>query len=142
MSKRPIRWDEIESKVFTRVQYYLKTNPGKYPKINCTTKNSNAAPTTFPTMYLHELPSVEYGNTLDNTEINAVMSTIEVQVYVNTTENDAKKILVAITTEMKNMGYSVTAFPIVTTSNNVSTGVARFRRMVGLNDAIFRVTVN
>lgn len=140
--KRPIRWDEIESKVFTRIQYYLKNNPGKYPDINCTTRNSNTVPTTFPTMYLHELPSAEVGNTLDNTEVQAVMSTIEVQVFVNTTEQDAKKIMVTITTEMKNMGYSVTAFPIVTTSNNVSTGVARYRRIVGLNDAIFRVTVN
>ena len=139
MSKRPIRWDEIESKVFTRVQYYLTKNPGKFPKVNCTTKNENATPTTFPTMYLHELPSVEMGATLDGTDINAVLSTIEVQVYVNTTEQDCKKIMSAVVTEMKNMGYNTTAFPIVTTTKNISTGIARFRRMIGLNDAMFRV---
>ena len=98
---------QIQSKVFTQVSYMMKK---KYPSLNCTTKNENGLPATFPTLYLHELAPVEQGQDLTNETVNAVLSTIEIQVWTNTTETEV--------------------------SDKIAWGVIRCRRMIGNGDKI------
>ena len=127
---------EIESKVFTTISYMLsERKDAPFPKLKCTTVSQNEI-TYFPTLYLHELQPVEAGMDLTNKTVNAVLSTIEIQVWTNTKELDCKNILTAAILEMKKMGFNVTMFPSITTDSKIRWGVARFRRMIGSCDEI------
>lgn len=124
---------QIQSKVFTQIQYMMKK---KYPTLNCTTKNENGEPAEFPTLFLHELTPVEQGQDLTNETVNAVLSTIEIQVWTNTTENDCRNIIAEATNQMKALQFNIIGMPIVEVSDKVNWGVIRCRRMVGSGDKI------
>lgn len=127
---------EIESKVYTQVSYMLaERQDAPYPNLRCTTESQKTV-VNFPTLYVHELQPVEAGNDLTNVSVNAVLSTMEIQVWDNTTEKSCKDILTAAILEMKRLGYNVTMFPSVQTDSKISWGVARFRRMIGAGDHI------
>lgn len=127
---------EIESNVFTQVSYMLaERTDAPYPDLNCTTVSQNTM-VHFPTLYLHELQPVEAGNDLVNESVNAVLSTIEIQVWTNVSEKDCKDIITAAVLEMKRLGYNVTMFPSVQTDSKIAWGAARFRRMVGSCDSL------
>lgn len=127
---------QIESKVFTQVSYMLsEKEDAPYPNLKCTTVSQNTV-INFPTLYLHELQPVEGGNDLVNESVNAVLSTIEIQVWANTTEKECRDILTAAIVEMKKLGFNVTMFPNVQTDNKIAWGVARFRRMIGSCDLL------
>ena len=129
-------FSKVESKVFTQVEYMLANrSEAPFPNLKCTTVSQNTV-TTFPTLYFHELQPVEAGMDLTNESVNAVLCTIEIQVWVNTSELDCKKILAAAIVEMKHMGFNVTMFPSITTDSKIRWGVARFRRMIGNGDDI------
>ena len=125
---------DIENRVFTYVKHYIQNT---YPDLDCTTKGYNIAPTQFPAMYLHELPSVEIGQDLDNISVNGVMSTIEIQMFSDISENECKEMMFEAIGLMKSLRYAVTAFPDVTTNNNIAFGVARFRRAIGNGDKLY-----
>ena len=124
---------QIQSKVFTQVEYMMKK---KYPSLNCTTKNENGMPAKFPTLYLHELAPVEQGQDLTNETVNAVLSTIEIQVWTNTTETDCRKIIAEAVSQMKALQFNVPSMPVIEVSDKISWGVIRCRRMIGNGDKI------
>ena len=128
---------EIESTVFTDVQYDLKTKPNApFPNLNCTTVNVDDTLSKFPTMYLHELPSVEVGMDLTNRTVNAIRCTIEIQVFSNKSEQEVRKILAHATLVMKGLRFNVAAFPDPLTGNKIASGVARYTRIIGNGDKI------
>lgn len=124
---------QIQSRVFTQVEYMLKK---KYPKLICTTKNENGQPAVFPTLYLHELEPIERGQDLQNETINAVLCTIEIQVWTNTTETDCRNIIAEAVNQMKALQFNIVAMPIVEVSDKISWGVIRCRRIIGNGDKI------
>ena len=124
---------QIQNKVFTQIQYMMKK---KYSNLNCTTKNSNGEPAQFPTLFLHELTPVEQGQDLTNETVNAVLSTIEIQVWTNTTENDCRNIIAEAVNQMKALNYNIIEMPLVQVGNKVNWGVIRCRRMIGNGDKI------
>lgn len=127
---------EIESKIFTQIEYMLtQREDAPYPEMKCTTVSQNTV-THFPTLYLHELQPVEVGMDLTNESVNAVMSTVEIQVWSNISEYDCKEIFSAVIIEMKRMGFNVTMFPSVQTDSKIAWGAARFRRVVGAGDTL------
>ncbi len=128
---------ELESTVFTIVQYNLKTKKdAPYPNLKCTTASSTETPSQFPTLYLHELSPLEQDQDLENTEINSILHSIEIKVFSNKSEAEVRNIMAAAIKEMKNLRYSVTLFPDPTTSNKISSAVARFRRAIGRDDSL------
>lgn len=108
----------------------------KYPKLKCTTKNENGLPAEFPTLYLHELTPIERGQDLTNETINAVLSTIEIQVWTNTTEDECRKILGEATAQMKTLQFNIIEMPLVQVNDKIAWGVIRCRRMIGNADQI------
>ena len=127
-------WSEIEDKVFTYIKTYMVED---YPSLKCTTKGDNVAETEMPTLYLHELTPIETGQDLDNTTINAVISTIEIVVYTNTSETKCREMISKAISLMKALRFNVTAFPDVITQNNVAIAIARFRRVIGNGDKLY-----
>ena len=128
-----MNYTEILDRVFTQVSYMLKK---KYSDLNCTTKGENVGTSKFPTLYMYELQPLEVGNDLENATINAVQCTIEIQVYTKNNETLCKEIMSEATSEMKRFRFSIPAMPIVSTSDSVSSGVARYRRIVGSGDTL------
>ena len=126
----------LSEKIFTQLDYMLTTKENApYPELVCTTANQNSL-TVFPTLYLHELTPIEAGNDLDNQTVNAVIETIEIQVWTNKTEEDCRKIFAAVLNEMKRMRFNITAFPAIQTDNKIAYGIARFRRIIGKDDTL------
>lgn len=130
-------FSQIESSIFTDVQYALKTKQGApFPELNCTTISQDMNLSVFPTLYLHELPALEVGQDLVNVTVNAVRCTIEIQVFSNKSEQEVRKILTAAIVEMKKHRFNVSSFPDPSTSGGVRTGFARFTRIYGNGDEI------
>ena len=124
---------QIQSKVFTQIEYMMKK---EYPNLVCTTKNENGKPAQFPALFLHELTPVERGQDLTNETINAVLSTIEIQVWTNTTETDCRNIIAEAVNQMKALQFNIPEMPLVQVNDKIAWGVIRCRRMIGNGDKI------
>lgn len=131
------RWyEQLESAIYTLVSYRMKKAlEGKTSKaIKFTTVGENDSTPYFPTCYIHELQPAEYGQDIEGSSVNAVIETMECIVY-SRDKTECKTILNECVYQMKRLKFIVTAMPIVSTRDNVHNGVARFRRLVGANDA-------
>ena len=124
---------QIQNKVFTQIQYMMQK---KYPNLKCTTRNENGLPAEFPTLFLHELAPVEIGQDLTNETVNAILATIEIQVWTNTTEDDCRSIIAEALNQMKLLQFNVPEMPLVEVSDRISWGVIRCKRMIGNGDEI------
>lgn len=114
----------------TRVRSILEN---KFKNLNFTVSGENLEPTKFPTVYFRELTPAERGMTLDNTSVNAVFETIQITVYARE-RNDLNTIMNACVLAMKQMRFSISAFPLHDKNKDYKFCVARFRRMVGEGD--------
>ena len=87
-------FSQIESTILTIIQYELQEKLlAPYPNLKCTTKNQYTNPSEFPTLYLHMLNPLEEAQDLENDEVNAILATIEMQVFSNRSETEANKIM-------------------------------------------------
>lgn len=130
------RWyEQLESKIYTVVSYRMKKAlDGKTSKaIKFTSVGESDGVPYFPTCYIHELEPAEQGNDLFGKSINAVLETMECIVYTRD-KKECKEILQECVFQMKQLGFSVTAMPIISTKDNVHNGVSRFRRIIGADD--------
>ena len=130
------RWYEsLESTIYTLVSYRMKKAlTGKTSKaIKFTSIGESDATPYFPTCYIHELQPAEFGQDVEGRSINAVIETMECIVY-SRDKSECKLILNECVYQMKQLMFIVTAMPIISTSDGVHNGVARFRRLVGAND--------
>lgn len=107
-----------------------------YPKIVITNEGENSGQATFPTVYIHLLPAVEQGQTLDGQTINALLATFQVDVTTNTSKSDCRKVMAIITDTFKTMRFQGTSMPEFSISNKVHKSTARFRRLIGANDRL------
>lgn len=128
-------FSQIESTVFTYLQYQLRNKIlAPFPDLNCTTKSQSTTPSVFPTLYIHDLSPVEQAQDLENDEVNAVLATIEIQVFSNRSENETKQIISAAIGLMKDAHWNITMFPDPQTRDKVSYAIARFRKLVTENN--------
>lgn len=128
-------YSQIESSIFTYLQYMMKNKPNApYSRLNCTTKSQSTKPSEFPTLYIHNLNPVEMAQDLENDEVNALLSTIEIQVFSNVSEKEANDIMTTAISLMKKNRWNVTMFPDPQTSDKISYAIARFRKLVTESD--------
>ena len=130
------RWyEKLESAIYTLVSYRTKRElEDKTSKpIKFTSVGENDASPYFPTAYLHELQPAEFGGDIEGRTINAVLETMECIVYARD-KTECKLILNEVVYQMKQLYFNTTAMPIISTSDNIHNGVARFRRLVGADD--------
>ena len=130
-------FSDLESKFFTRIKYELCLKDGApYPGLNCTATSTSDTPTKFPTLYFHELDPAEQGQDITGQTVNAVMETIEMQVFSNKSEKECKDIISAAIGVLKDMCFSVPMFPNPQTKNKISFAIARCRRLIAQGDII------
>lgn len=131
-------FSEIESTIFTTLEYKLAlAEDAPYPELNCTTSSQNESlenVADFPTLYVHLLPLVVIGNDLENTTINAVNATVELQVYSDKSENQCRKIMTDAIMELKKLHFNVPMLPDPQTSDKKYFAIARCSRVIGNGD--------
>lgn len=128
---------DLETTIFSIVKAKaMRKLKARYPNINITDSSKSTSKATFPTVYIHELPGVEYGADLGGRDINAVLETIQVDVTTNTNQRDAKIVMSGVAGVFKEMRFEVTAMPEFDGSGETYRSTARFRRVIGANDAL------
>lgn len=119
----------VKSKVLAKLQK-------KYKNIKITDEGESDSTAVFPTVYIHLLSPVEWGQTLDGQDINAIMATFQIDVTANTNKSDCRYVMSAISDVFKTMRFDGTELPECTLSNGVHRNTARFKRIIGANDKL------
>ena len=138
MNGNELWFAELGGLILTHFKTRLKKliPDGQFKKLKITNSNSDIAPTELPAICLEEVSSMETGENLDNTSINAVMETIQVTIYHNGQMKDVKQLMNASVLAMKQMRFGAVMTPIYTTNHDMKTGIARFRRIIGESDSL------
>ena len=84
-------------------------------------------------MYVHE-EQMERGQDLYNDSVNAVISTVDLNIWTNRGQSICKEMVAAAIVEMKRMGYDIVSDQGIVTGGDVSHGILRTRRIIGAND--------
>lgn len=127
------RWfTQIESRIFTVVSNRMKKALPNF-NLKCTTDGQADGPAYFPTVYFHELQPYEIGKDLTNKTVNALVYTMQIDVYAKN-KKDAKTIINEAVMQMKALSFDVTTFPVELSDGNVVQDTARFRRIIGGGD--------
>uniref|UniRef100_A0AAU8B7M1 DUF3168 domain-containing protein n=1 Tax=Dulem virus 39 TaxID=3145757 RepID=A0AAU8B7M1_9CAUD len=128
---------DISSIVFTRVKVqFSSTINTKYPDLYFTNSDKTQTTSKFPTVYVHEVGSIEQGQDIDNTGINAVLSTFQIDVIDSQSQERANEVMGEVVRIMKGMRFSITAMPEFKNTDSDYRSVARFRRMIGAGDTL------
>ena len=98
------------------------------------TSNRNGTPAKFPTLNVDSLGEPSTADDLEHKTQNAIISTIELKAYTNTSLTDARNILDKAGDVMFSMGYSLIYGPEDISSGDKGIMVARFRRTFGAGD--------
>lgn len=132
---------DLENRIYTIVKTKVTNKlKSKYSKINFTQDPTpDDTNSYFPTIYIHFLPSNEYGKTLDALTINAIMSTAQIEVTSSKTQGQtvARQVIWETIEQFKAFRYEVFQTPeVIPTGNDTNCCVCRVRRMVGANDTV------
>lgn len=128
---------DIASIVFTRIKVEAtKKLKSKYPDINFTTSDKVRTNPTFPNVYVKKLQGAEQGHTLDGSTVNATLSSFQIEVADNVSDNRAQEVADVVYSIMKSMRYEAIGEPFPDNVDEVHRNVARYRRIVGYNDTL------
>lgn len=127
-------FSELESRLFTIFKTRMKA---QFNNAKFTTNDQQIIERNFPVVYFHELEQVETGNDLDNTSVNAINETIQIQVYAKNAD-DCRNLSAASVSQMKSLRFNVIAMPIYTHTEDgrLFLSSMRFRRVYGGGDSL------
>lgn len=127
----------IASKVFTNVQKVGRDKLlKKYPNINFTTSDHASTKPKFPTVYIRKMQGAARGKTLEDAKANAILSTFQIEVTTNTSQNDAETVADVIADIMVDMGYEMIGEPFPDNTADIYRNVSRYQRLIGYNDIL------
>ena len=98
------------------------------------TSTRNGTPAKFPTLNVDSLGEPSTADDLEHKTQNAIISTIELKAYTNTSLTDARTLMDKAGDVMLSMGYSLIYGPEDISIGSIYTIVSRFRRTVGDGD--------
>ena len=133
--------NDAQNKIFTIVKYRAKANlVSSYPDIEFTTNIESGEPTSFPTIYVHFMPSMEQGGDVESTGINAFLCGVQVQVTVTEDmgEKSCQTVSWEVLSQFKALGFQVVMMPefIRTGNADILQMTFRVRRTIGANNTI------
>lgn len=128
---------ELENTIFSIIKVKAtKLLKDKYPNIYFTTTNINENTPKYPTVYIHELGGYEVGKDLEGVSINGVIETLQIEVYSNTSQSDAKYVISEVADIFKEMQFEIIAFPEMKNETNIYRSIMRVRRVIGNGDSL------
>lgn len=133
--------NDTQNKIYTIVKYRANENlVSSYPNIEFTTNIESGEPTSFPTVYIHFMPSMEQGGDLESTGINGFLCGVQVQVTVTEEmgEKSCQTVSWEVLSQFKALGFSVSMMPefIKTGNADIRQMTFRVRRTIGANNNI------
>ena len=128
---------DIEARVYSRVKNkYPQNLKQKFPDTFFTRDNRVKDDPQFPTVYVHQLSSVEQGQDLQNDDICAILSTFQIEVTDNESMDNAKEVMDNVCKTMKSMRFSIVSMPEFRNTQDVYRIVGRFRRLIASLDTL------
>lgn len=127
---------DIPLKVLMRLRVEgMKSLSEYYPDLNITDDDKQLEKPSFPTVFMQDIGGAEQGQDIEGKSVNAVLSTIQIDVVDNKKRSNVREVMSEMIRIMKSMGYSITTTAnFERTQDNTYRMVARFRRMIGYND--------
>jgi len=127
---------DIPLKVLMRLRVEgMKSLSEYYPNLNITDDDKQLEKPSFPTVFMQDIGAPEQGQDIEGKSVNAVLSTIQIDVVDNEKRSNVREVMSEMIRIMKSMGYSITTTAnFERTTDNTYRMVARFRRMIGYND--------
>lgn len=127
----------VYTKVKHRASKKLKT---KYKDLEFT-RNGEAlnTVTSFPTVYIHEMPYAEFGSDLERSQVNGVHYGLQIDVTVSGVQGQATamEVMYTVFDEFKRLGFNfaMTPQPVKTGDGTVKL-TARVRRNIAIDDIL------
>lgn len=133
--------NDTQNKIYTIVKYRANKNlVNEFPDIEFTTNIESGEPTSFPSVYIHFMPSAEQGSDLEYKGINAFLCGVQVQVTVTEEmgEKSCQTVSWEILSQFKALGFGVSMMPefIKTGNADIRQMTFRVRRTIGANNNI------
>lgn len=129
--------NDIQSTIFSRLKNkYPQELKTKYPNTRFTTSDKAPQDPKFPNIYVHERSSMETGEDLDHTTINAVTSSFQIEVRDNSSRENATEVMNYVLKEMKALRFGVVTMPEFQDTDSVFRKIAVFRRVIGDGDIL------
>ena len=127
----------LESRIFTILKTRITRNLStKYPNIFCTRSSQLDSEPVFPTVYIHEMPGLEMGEDFDNTGINAVLETLQIDVTTNQSMQDCTRVMMEVISQLKALRFNIATMPTYLIEDNIYRGIVRARRLIGSDDTL------
>lgn len=127
----------IFSMIFTRlkcdVSNALKT---KYPDLFFTNSDKVKSEAKFPTVLVKEIGSTENGSDLENTAVNSIVCTVQIDTIDNRSQKRADEVMDRVVSVMKGLKFTIIAMPQFENTNETYRMTARFRRTIDWNDVL------
>lgn len=130
---------DVQTKIFSNIKNRCIDKFKKdYPKLNITKQNNNVGYTDFPTIYVHFLKPLELGKTLDNSVVNAIELTAEVEVVVSREQGEelANKISLEVLDGFKDFRFNSNMPSFENSTTDYYRSVSRYNRKIGGNDIL------
>lgn len=125
----------LEDRIFTVVKTKARKElVGRFPDIRFTTSDKPTADTSYPTVYIHEIPGYELGADLYGEDVNSIYYQMQVEVYGNTNKADVKDVMSVVTRVLKELKFQIVLSPNFTSTSPTYRQVMTVRRMIGQAD--------
>lgn len=129
----------VQTKVNARLLQRLKVDEDApyYGKTLNLTSVSDDTPSSFPTLNVNSLGEPQIDDDLDSIEQKAIISTIELKAYTDTTLTDAKALMNYAGDVMIGMRYALIYGTEILSDVSPYCVIARFRRTVASGDELY-----
>lgn len=125
---------ELDNRVFTILKTKLnKKLKTEYADLYITDSDINSSVPSFPNVYFHVLGGIEVGKDLEQTSVNGILFTVQVEV-LSKKQADTKLVMSEVLSIFKGMAFEIVTMPEFNNQDNVYRQVARLRRVIGQND--------
>lgn len=130
-----------QNQIYTYLKYKVENRyKSAYPGLFFTQDDSPNIPASFPCVYVHFLAATESNSYIENLSINAVISTVEIQVSVTNDMglNVANLISDAVVDALKELRFEMIMLPeFQNFGAETKRKIFRARRTIGDGDYIF-----
>ena len=130
--------DDLQSQIFSRIAYdsEMQKLQKKYLDFTLTTSTVSSTEPTFPTLVLQQLETPEVGQDLDNTTVNAINATFQIDVIDNQKNRTrVKEIMGHVKRIMKSMRFNLRDAPDMDTEDE-KRSILRATRIIGSGDTL------
>ena len=132
--------NDAQNKIYTIVKYRASKNLTEFPSLEFTTNVESGNPTSFPSVYIHFMPSMEQGRDLECKGINGFLCGVQVQVTVTKEQGEkaCQTVSWEVLSQFKALSFEVSMMPefIRTGNADIRQMTFRVRRAIGANNTI------